>query len=578
VLGGELHSELIGFKYEPLSLIDPNNFRVHEAIPGLIYVFRYGRRRGKGRWTEVSLSDEPRQELTTRVTVRDVARTLVQESPRLEGFDQQAGEDIVSDWLAAAVVQTLRGTGEVDDPVQWIRPLHYFACWADLPKQFINLRSVPELLAGVMTDADSGVLGRDPSGPFSVAANPSMNILLEVLGHGVNYGNTEDLTGDRLAVESDTDIGPEELLCAVLGEQLGSAPRPIGGEGGTVPVYDTLCPLQARQLREDVSVLLRAYHRTMPSSVLIEYVCAILCANLNAFWLCHMATANRLYQTGYHDEVTAEELSLFFDAGADANSTVRQLAETAVAENYHMMETYVRTAVGLRLLARLVDTAELSVPDPSEDTVAHLQALANLRINREPNVEMAAKIYLQRLRGKFEEASELISGDMEAILHGQANMSAVDRLVEVLVRIQSELFERLRKFHTGCTGAATSYGIVRTHGVRPPVPYYSLTNPAIEALVHANCVKRNKTLAEVRVPISGLQQILCSKYGLLLDGSQASGGSGRVSQAVYDENLKRFNERLRMLGLLRDVSDAQAMQTLELTYPPEGGFRGYGRR
>jgi len=319
-------------------------------------------------------------------------------------------------------------------------------------------------------------------------------------------------------------------------------------------------------------VLLRAYHETMPSSTLVEYICSMLCVNLTAYWLCHVATANELYGTGHHHEVNAGELRSFVDATAGMDDTVRQLAENAVNGHLEMMASYVRTTVGFRLLARLADAAEQTVPDPFEDTIEHLEALASLRIENRATIDPYAKVYLMRLREKFGDDTPA-SEDVEVLLHGETDLPPTDRLVEVVVRIQSELFDRVRKFFTGCTGATTNYGIVRNHGVRPPVPFYSLSDPAIEALVHTNCVKRNKTLSGIRVSIREFLDLIGEQYGLSLEHTPDATQGGRVSHAANDKNLAHFKERLRMLGLLREVSDAEAMLTLELTYPPHGGFR-----
>lgn len=581
ILGGELHNDLVGAVYPPLTLVDYNNFRMHEVLSGLMYVMRFGRRRGTGNWSRVFASsaapDGSRR--PPLPTVLEVASVLARDCDLLKGFDTAEGQSILADWLATSVVTTKNDTGDVSDQVQWVLPLHYFACWVDLPVHFNHMRGVPELLAGMLADASPGVLQPGDGGAFKVAAAPSDNVLLRVLSDGVEPGPQFDQRGDRLVSKGDLD--EDALLCALLGSSLKAAPTPIGGPRGEVRVFAPLCPRQARVLRDDISVLMRAYGDSIPPAALTDYLCALLCVNLSAYWIRHVITANALYETAEHGEADTAELCFLIDSSAGQDIDLRRASEQSIAYHTDSMLRYVRTSVGFRLLATIARRQKLRVA-PEHETIQHLVDLAELRRAMPQDVHFASRNYLSRIQDAFEipehrdslpvSARDLMAGSSE-----QDGLTEFDRLVEVLICLQPELLDRLTsKVHTGFTGSAVSYGIAGTYGKRPPRKFYRLSDAALEALVHVHGVKHNGSLAPTPVSVRDFASKLRDRYGFHV--SDPPKVLGRLPQELYEQNMRYLKDRLRALGLFTDVSDAEGMQRLHLMYLPTGATSEGGTR
>ncbi|MFQ5352973.1 MAG: hypothetical protein ACE5D3_07860, partial [Candidatus Binatia bacterium] len=286
---------IAGLNFEPLFAPDISNFEVPPVWAGLLYVLRRALRRGTGQWlTQYGAVDETGRR--QRPTPRRVAELLPEHVSSMEGFEDRAGQEMLADWLAASALETVNGTCDPDDPVIRAVPLHYFTSWIDLPQPFVNLRGIPELLAGALSQQTGSELVRSDKGPFGVKCGTDQNLLFHVFGAGWRMTHEDDLSGDEY--DEETPLDPDVLLAVRLGQSLGAAPEQVRGEKGKVPLYQPLCSSRLRRLRDDLSILLRAYGDSCPPAAMVELLSAALVLNLTNYLLCHVRTAIHLYETG----------------------------------------------------------------------------------------------------------------------------------------------------------------------------------------------------------------------------------------------------------------------------------------
>jgi hypothetical protein len=335
---------LKGLRYEPAMRIDYQNVLLEDALPGLFYVTRLARRRGKGAWAGR--------------TAQQVAEQLPQKAAKFSGFNGDREKRVLEEWLKASVLRLIeRGQS---DKVMSIRPLHFMTYRVDLPSNWAHLRSVPEFVAAILRrDPSAEPLASDNNEPFGLQT--PQNLFWKSFGAGIDnpgeYFGNADL--DRYGDHHELDI--ESLLMVRVVEDL-TTPREVtgtrGGKGGTIPGFEPLCPRQARIFREDFSLFLRAYPSSVvPVRVLSDYVLCLLALNLTAYSLCHFAASNRLYNSGeWLDDRHSSggsrvwELGIYPDLTGGRVRKSRELARQSYARHYEWMLQQTRTMIGFRLL------------------------------------------------------------------------------------------------------------------------------------------------------------------------------------------------------------------------------------
>src|ERR1019366_7344715 len=150
VLGGNMTAKIWTNNYAPVLPFTAQDFPVGALLPMILYLFRWGHRRGRGRFSTVFASEGG-----GRPTVRSVS-TLLALDPRFDGFDSKAGLEVIGDMLLSSVLENRRRSESHDEQVQRCFPAHYMASWIDLPLHAANLRGVPEAIVAIIADQQTG--------------------------------------------------------------------------------------------------------------------------------------------------------------------------------------------------------------------------------------------------------------------------------------------------------------------------------------------------------------------------------------------------------------------------------------
>ena len=116
----------------------PQDFDIGALMPAVLYMFRWGHRRGLGKFNETYSAG------TGRASVSDIATVLSDDQSSFSGFDSELGRDILADLLLCYCLENRRRSTDRREQVQRIFPTHYMASWID-PVSYTHL-TLPTIL------------------------------------------------------------------------------------------------------------------------------------------------------------------------------------------------------------------------------------------------------------------------------------------------------------------------------------------------------------------------------------------------------------------------------------------------
>jgi len=584
VLGERAARELLGVGYRPALPVTPQDFSLGGVLPAVLYMMRWGHRRGAGRFDDVFGEDGA-------ATIASVAATLARDEKHFVGFtgEGEGLEAILGDLLLAFCLENRRHRPGREEPVQRALPTHYFASWVDLPKNVSDLRFVPELIVALLARQDSGdIVTMGGKGRFPLGPNFRANLLLKLLGPGTEVvGQQHKLEADRFCEDAeDARIGLDQLLTVRLAQHLMKAPMKRKGQGisgaGSIANQCPLAQRAADDLYEDVNVFLRFYGPFVPRQSLLPMLEVSLSLGLTGILL----SALRILQHwGHTGEVLPRDeqrpWALFVDGSNSTDPRLRECSEERVDGLLLALDAFPAHMMCLRVLRRYADAKGLSVPPPAPDPRAHVEFLGDLLFERAAGSDKLE----ERIEDDCRDLAHAIAGQdggVENGVEGGADVLAVlsdgtrhpawrmaDSLVALMGRDKQTA--QYRKHAYGCTMADEPNGMVHTRmtatrGDRRERWSVVLGDVALDFLVHRHLRGANRGTRPKPLPMGKFIRIIRDRYGLYIE--EAPPGMA-ISRELLQKNRALLERRLRDLGLFRGVSDAESMKRLQERY--EGG-------
>ena len=267
VLGSQMTAQIWTSTYSPVFPFVPQDFSVGAVLPMMLYLFRWGNRRGKGQFAAVyGTNGAP--------TITSTVEKLVS-NPAIEGFDNASGRAILGDFLLTSILENRRHSESHDEQVQRCFANHYYASWIDLPISAANLRGVPELVTALLSDQREGetVEPFGERGRYRVGARIQDNDLLRALAPGTSTtGMKSDLRSDEL--DESVPLPLDQLLTVRLAQGCGEAPAKAVGRNnpGPIPNQRPIAAQAGENFRDDLLVFLDCYAAggSMPRSALLQ--------------------------------------------------------------------------------------------------------------------------------------------------------------------------------------------------------------------------------------------------------------------------------------------------------------------
>ena len=273
VLPRRMADEIWSARYDKALPISFNAFELSAVLPAVLYMFRFGQRRGRGEFLKTfgPASGSPRNRRRA-ATVERVAEKLASR-PDLDGFDGDVEAAILGDLLLCFGLENVRHDLGRDKQVQRVAPAHYMASWVDLPEAVTSLRFVPEMIVAMLANQKGeyieatkedertwfavarmcGATGDSGTEGLDGVANDSRNLLLEALNQGIKRRNYVADRGPDLFNEEDESVGLDQLLMIRLAQQLGAAPdKPRGREPARISNQRPIAERAAEHFSEDI--------------------------------------------------------------------------------------------------------------------------------------------------------------------------------------------------------------------------------------------------------------------------------------------------------------------------------------
>lgn len=550
--------------------LTPQAYDLGAVLPAMLYMARWGWRRGKGQFARAFAGP------SGDVCLQDVSRVLVnQPEASFEGFDDAVGQAMLSDLLLTWCLENKGHKEGHKEAVLRVFPTHYLASWIDLPAAVANLRGVPEWLTCLLAEQPDGAwleVGQRHSA-FPVGVGFADNALLALVGRHMQIQgkHLSDLSSDRLEEAQAHDLGIDELLGIRMAQACRTAPLKARGkdEAEQIPNRHAMAKAAAQALREDLKVLIAKLGPALPRSVFLDMLQAGVGLGLTQVTLSTAAMLSRWETSGRVPEPSEQTpWPLFVDASRGQDKVLRELSETAMIET---VRRYERLPVLTMLLRVLEDRVRVDrklreqVPQSSPDATALFNLLGEVLHERHARSEAlldALDEDCQRLaRAVREEAPEVA----ERLEH-QPGHPAV-RMAEAMCDLIGD--KHRQNFMSALEsalmtneppGLAVSRRVSRTqNGVRQSLDLRSivLSSSLLDFLVHRH-------LHGVRgLSLQDFLRLLRERYGLYID--QAPPGLSVPQSALWD-NRRWLEKHLRDLGLLMGVNDAESMKQLKPRY------------
>lgn len=550
-------------------------FAVGSVLPAVFYMFRRGFRRGRGRFRETYT---PTENQRLRPNIFMVAGKLSQDANCFVGFDSELTKDILGDMLLCDSLENKGHAEGHEAEVQRAFPVHYFASWLDLPAAVANLRFVPEMLVALLADQEEG-LAVQPAGDgsFCVALNPKKNAFFQVFGRGVLFClNPADLAGDTL--DETQPLSVEELLMVRLGQTCEQAPEKLWPTRGATPHIPNLRPLSLRAaeiFRGDLADFLSAFGAVIPRRAITPMLETLIGLGLWQSFLASLAAVVHWEREGIVPPTEQQRCpGVFVDASCGIEPDLRVLSEQSVEELLRFLDEATVALASVRLLnAKARNDWILKKFTPAgPDATSWLNLLGDVRRNKHERSDAILNDLREKsvvLADKLEQ-EQLYSEAVTVLRSNLAERDPVRALAEAICMMMGDKLLRVHylKFLDSSAMANEPHGLVRKRRVSRLMPggerknvearSVVLSNTLLEALVHRYLVGRSSPLS-----LGEFLDLLKDNYGLWV---QESPPGIHVSREDLLRNRTILERRLRDLGLLIGVNDAESMKHLRARY------------
>jgi hypothetical protein len=549
----------------------------------MLYLFRWGNRRGKGKFAEAYGAGAPPTISTT------VARLV--DDPGIAGFGSVTGRVILGDFLLTSILENRRHSESHHEQVQRCFANHYFASWIDLPSSSANLRGVPEMITALLSNQRDGetVEPFAERGRYRVGARVQDNNLLASLAPGTE--TTGPLKSDLRSDEIDEAVllPLDQLMTVRLALGCGEAPAKAVGRNnpGPIPNQRPIAAHAAKVFREDLLIFLDCYARggAMPRAALLQMLESTIAIGLTTILTATVEIMNRWATTGVlPDLAAAPKFSLFVDCSSGSDPALRATSE----ESGFLMRQALNRLPAVLMHARLLDhfvrndsdIDRKSWPSTSPDGTDWLNLLGSV-LNGTHGETREARRHFTRIARKLRDAAEKAEDlELRALLgeeasEGDPGRALAEALSAAFTGSSNAGTERLNAFLSSAlmidevNGLAKRRKVVihqtrkKGQGRRGDALSFVLTNPAIEYLVHRHVRRGGKGRKEQSLSYPDFLRILREEYGFYVDRAPPNLA---VPSDLLQRNRRMLERRLRDLGLLTGVNDAERMKKLRARY------------
>ena len=585
VLSRNMTKEIWSGSYDKALPLTLQDFDLTAVLPAVFYMFRFGHRRGKGGFLDTFGPAEgtPRQR-KRETTVERVADKLAADE-NFAGFDGEVEKAILGDLLLCFCLDNVKHSPGRTEQVQRVAPAHYMASWLDLPETVVHLRQAPEMIVSMLADQKGESLELESAGRtwFPVGKGHENNVLLRAFRQGIeHHGELGSLTADRFD-ENNRTVGLDQLLTIRLAQQLGSAPQKLRGGGGSrISNQRPIAALAARHFSDDIRRFVRDYADVIPRRAFVEMLEPCIAIGMTAIFTSTVDILFAWLESGKVPTKSEQSPSyLFVDCSNGADRQLRSCAEQSLDDFMRRAARFPVVLMTLRLLDRAArHDPKIKKIDISTRPYATkwLDLLGDLLHQRCPEsdpmhykMESDAEALAEKLEEDYPETADVLRNDggepNPFQRMAEALMSVINRNtagVDLIKMIDSTLLiDRpnglVAKRKTTRRDPVT--GTRRQRDVRSLV----FTDSVLDYLVHLHTLKSGNQSGVRALSLREFLGDIRKRYGFCVD---AAPPGMTVAGDLLQANRAVLERRLRDLGLLAGVNDAEAMKRLRPRFPP----------
>ena len=593
-LSPDLVNEIWTGSYDKVLPVTILGFEISAILPAVLYMFRFGHRRGAGDFlsTYGPASGTPAQK--RRQTTADRIATKLAETDELAGFDGEVEKAVLGDLLLCFCLENVRHRLGRDQQVQRVLPTHYMASWVDLPWQVANLRYVPEMIVAMLANRRTGryVTPSDETDikPFPILNRYEENPLFRAFGQGVirRSGSSSDLASDSFD-EADEAVGLDQLLTIRLAQQLRAAPQKVrpsktlGVDAHKISNQRPIAAVAGRNFSDNIRRFVRSYADSAPRHAFVDMLESCIAVGLTTILTSTVEILFHWEATGrVKDDDDQRPAALFVDCSGGADRRLRLRAEQSTDDLLRRLE---RIPVILMTL-RLLDYEARSRPRIRSQQVATrpyatewLNLLGDLFHNCHPEaphvallIEDKAEKLADRVAEHHDDVASMLRDDPDdgphpvsrlagglMTLMGRQPREDLTKLVDSSLAVGRPNGLAVKRTTTRGSGP----GMRRRRDVRALV----FTDSVLDYLVHQHMLPGPKGGDDANI-VSFLA-FLREDYGFHVD-TEPPGVT--ISNEILGRNRAALERRLRDLGLLIGVNDAERMKRLTPRFETHGGL------
>jgi len=584
VLGPSATRDVWSSNYERVLPITVQDFELSAILPVIFYMFRFGSRRGQGKFLDVFGGNGKTAQERKRIATIDHVAAILSNSHFFEGFDDETTKAILGDMLLCFSLENRRRELGREEPVQRVTPAHYMSSWIDLPDKSSNLRFVPEMIVAMLADQEQEYVEPTQRGDkswFGIGQGFEDNVMLQAFHQGIV--RNDGLMGNRSAdlFEETSEVGLDQLLTIRLAQHLESAPDKLRGKQEKISNQRPIAERATQYFSADLRRFIRTYASVVPRHTFVELLESCIAIGLTTIVTSVIEILSEWDRTGTITEKSAQEpIPLLVDCSNGVDRMLRSVAEQSMSDCERQIEQFPTIMMTLRLLDhearndRRIRNLDIAKTPYATEWV---NMLGELFFETHPDssplmdrVDTKTFELAERLREeRFIEQADLLEDD-------KSQPNPVLRLSEALTFLRGHKIG-LKKITTLIdsammtdrpNGLATKRSVTRQSAGGGPRKRRNLrslifNDSVLEYLVHSHLIPAGNKARLKALSFKDFVKDIRERYGFYVDQSPPG---MTVSNELLQANRAVLERRLRDLGLLTGVNDAESMKRLRARF------------
>ncbi len=586
VLGRQMTREIWSGNYDKVLPLTVQEFDLSAVLPAVFFMFRFGHRRGRGKFVETFGAESGTAKERRRAATMDRVASRLGALKSFENFDGDTERAILGDLLLSFCLENAKHALGREEQVQRVSPAHYMSSWIDLPERVTDLRFVPEMVVAMLANQKTDYVeqsGEADESWFGVGRGFADNLLLRGFHQGIEREGPFDANRTADHFDETAKVGLDQLLMIRLAQQLGEAPDRLRGKsegGGLISNQRPIAEAAARKFSEDIRRFVRSYANVIPRHAFVELLESCISIGLTTIVTSVIELLFEWSRTGEIRKSSEQRpAQLFVDCSNGVQRELHSLAEQSMDDFMRRIQRFPVILMVLRLLDysarydRKLKSLEIRTRPYATEWVNLMGDLLFERHDRAEAIMDAldgkAEQLAERFAAEYPEATQLVSDT-------RAQESPVWRIAESLMSLQKS--KKLRDLIDSVLMTSRPNGLAAKRIVtrksadggskRQEVRSIVFTDSVLDYLVHLHVLRPGSKSSYRPLAFGDFVEALRERYGLCIDVAPPG---MTVSNDLLQHNRIVLERRLRDLGLLIGVNDAESMKHLRPRFEFSGG-------